>query len=271
MAGTLTVTPAHLTVTADDKDMAHGDAVPGLTWTIAGLVNGDPPDVVSGTPGLTTAATSDSPAGRYTISVGPGSLWAANYVFDIVDGNVVVHPKVVDVRVEWGGQNMSILGLTHNLPFSTIKALDVIFSDDVSVDKAAMSLKSDMTPGLVYSLDQFQYDPVGHRARWTLPTAVGVDLLTLALDGDDAKSDGHDGIRVAPDIYLGPYALKFAVLPGDYNGDGVVNAQDMVGVRNQMQETGDPTCTIWADMDGDGAVKIDDYNIVRKWLGKRLK
>jgi hypothetical protein len=133
-----------------------------------------------------------------------------------------------------------------------------------------MSLKSDMTPGLVYSLDQFQYDPVGHRARWTLPTAVGVDQLMLALDGDDAASDGHDGIRVGADIYLGAYSLRFAVLPGDYNGDGVVNAQDMVGVRNQIQGTGDPALRIWADIDGDGAPKIDDYTLVRKWLGKRL-
>jgi Bacterial Ig-like domain (group 3)/MBG domain (YGX type)/Dockerin type I domain len=267
----LTVAKAHLTVSADDLSMAHSDTVPALTYTITGFVNGDTAAVVSGAPELSTQATPASAAGRYPIDVAIGSLAAGNYDFpDLVAGTLTVRPKVVDVRVEWGNQSMSILGLNRDLPFLNIKALDVIFSDDVAVDEAAMSLRSDMNPGYVYSLDQFSDDAASHKARWTLPTALDVDRLMLALDGDDAASDGHDGIQSNPDIYLGPFSLKFAVLPGDFNGDGVVNAQDMVGVRNQMQGTGDPSQIGWADFDGNGVINIDDYNLVRKRIGKHL-
>ncbi len=109
-----------------------------------------------------------------------------------------------------------------------------------------------------------------HDAHWTLPDVLDVDRLLLALDGNDATSDGHDGVRVLPDIYLGGYSLNFAVLAGDFNGDGVVNSQDMVGIRNQIQETGPPELRIWADINGDGAIDISDFTVARKRLGKRL-
>ena len=48
--GTLTVTPATLTVTADSKSKTYGSANPGLTYSIAGFVNGD-------TMGVTNDAT----------------------------------------------------------------------------------------------------------------------------------------------------------------------------------------------------------------------
>ena len=69
---TQAVNKAHLTVTADPKADRFGDAVPALTATISGFVNGDGPDVVGGSPGLTTAATSASGAGTYAIMVGAG-------------------------------------------------------------------------------------------------------------------------------------------------------------------------------------------------------
>ena len=165
---------------------------------------------------------------------------------------------------------MSIVGLNRDLPFVNIKALDVIFSDDVNVDLGDLSLTSTITPGKSYSSNSFSYDPAAHDAHWTLPDALDVDRLMLALDGNDASSDGHDGVRVLPDIYLGGYSLPFAVLPGDFNGDGVVNSQDMVGIRNQIQGTGPPELRIWADVNGDGQVDISDYTAARKRLGKRL-
>jgi hypothetical protein len=66
------------------------------------------------------------------------------------------------------------------------------------------------------------------------------------------------------------FAANFSVLPGDINGDGVVNAQDMVLARNASQGTGDPLQIGWADLDGDGAVNLNDITAVRKRLGTRL-
>jgi hypothetical protein len=87
-----TVAKAHLTVTADAKSMLYGGTVPGLTATITGFVNGDPASVVSGTASLSTTATSTSPVGAYLITVGAGTLSAANYDFpNLVNGTLTIN------------------------------------------------------------------------------------------------------------------------------------------------------------------------------------
>src|SRR5207249_1171980 len=61
------------------------------TATISGFVNGDTAAVVSGSPALTTTATSSSPAGTYPIIAGIGTLAAANYDFPTrVNGSLTV-------------------------------------------------------------------------------------------------------------------------------------------------------------------------------------
>ena len=198
LAGSMQVTPAELNVIADDKWMAHGDPVPTLTFVIHGLVNGDPPSVVRGAPVLSTSATSSSPAGYYPIDVALGNLEADNYVFAApTQGTLTVRPKVVDVRVLWGSRSMSILGLGRDLPFSNIRGLEVIFSDDVSLGREVLTLRSEINPGNVYAVDTFSYEQSTRVARWTLPSAIDVDRLMLALDGDGEAEDGIDGIRAA--------------------------------------------------------------------------
>ena len=63
VGGTLTVSPATLTVTANNLTRPRGEANPPLTYTLSGLVNGDTTSVVSGTPILSTIATVVSPLG----------------------------------------------------------------------------------------------------------------------------------------------------------------------------------------------------------------
>ena len=88
--GTLTVTPASLTITASDKSMTYGSSVPALTDTITGFVNGDGAGVVSGTPGLSTTASSSSHPGSYPITVDVSGLSAANYSFVGQDGTLTI-------------------------------------------------------------------------------------------------------------------------------------------------------------------------------------
>src|SRR5262249_50687864 len=61
---------------------------------------------------------------------------------------------------------------------------------------------------------------------------------------------------------------RLDVVPGDFNDDGVVNSQDMVGVRNQLLGIIPPT--IFGDINGDGKVDINDYNAVRARIGTTL-
>ncbi len=94
-----TVTPAVLTVTANNLSMAYGAGrLPTLTDAITGFVNSDPPTVVSGAAALATTATSSSAVGSYPITAALGTLVAANYTFAFVNGTMTVGKAVLTVN-----------------------------------------------------------------------------------------------------------------------------------------------------------------------------
>jgi hypothetical protein len=94
----LTVNPASLSVTADTLNRLYGAANPILTYTAAGLVNGDTPSgTFSG--GLTTAATAASGVGPYAIT--QGTLAAStNYSLTYTGANLTVNPASLSVTAD---------------------------------------------------------------------------------------------------------------------------------------------------------------------------
>lgn len=85
--GTLTVTKVTLTITADNKTMTSGSALPSFTATASGLVNGDTVAVV-GALSYSTAANT-AVAGTYPITVS-GSLTPSNYTVTYTPGTLTV-------------------------------------------------------------------------------------------------------------------------------------------------------------------------------------
>ena len=270
--GTLTIDPATLTVTANNLDMNHYDTVPTLTYAITGFVNGDTSSVVSGSPQLFTSATSTSSAGLYPITVGPNTISAANYDFTFVPGTLTVHPKVMDVRVNWGSESMSIMNLSRDLPFINISSIDVIFSDNVTVNQADLALTGINVPS--YAFSSMSYNSTTFDANWKLPIPLDVDKLMLALDGTSstgvsapfAATNGTVNIPMENNL-----DLNFSVLPGDYNGDGVVTIQDLVQEEALIQSG---TYSIWGDIIGSGTFASGDGTTdlidIRKKLGTKL-
>ncbi len=252
----LSIAKAVLTVTAANQDINHGDTITALTDKITGFVDGDGAGVVSGSPGLSAPSNAPNAAGVYPITVGLGSLTAANYSFQLVNGNLTVHPKVTDVRVEWGSKSMSILGLARDLPFIDITAIDVVFSDDVTVAKADLAMTGVKVPS--YAFSGFSYNASKDEATWTLPAAIGIDRLNLAVSG--VTLSGTSPVISAPVFQAG-----ITVLPGDVDGDGAVSAADAVQVRN-LANGG--IYAWWGDIDGDGIVDLaSDFAQVRKRIG----
>jgi hypothetical protein len=93
-AGTLTVTPAPLAVTADAQTKVYGAALPALTYAASGFVNGDTSDVLTG--GLATPATASSGVAVYPIT--QGSLAAGpNYTIAFTGGTLGVTPAPLTV------------------------------------------------------------------------------------------------------------------------------------------------------------------------------
>jgi hypothetical protein len=91
--GVVDVTKAPLALKANNLTMTHGSPVPTLSYTLTGFVNGQSAaGTVTGTPVLTTTATSASAPGKYPITITQGSLAAANYSFVKVNGVLTVTP-----------------------------------------------------------------------------------------------------------------------------------------------------------------------------------
>src|SRR5207302_1993768 len=80
VAGSLSVTPVGLTITADSKSKAYGAALPALTASYSGLVNGDTPASLGTPPTLNTTATPTStrPNSTHTITPSAASPLAAS-------------------------------------------------------------------------------------------------------------------------------------------------------------------------------------------------
>ncbi len=86
----VTVNKAVLTVTANNATRVYGAANPTFTASYTGFLHGDTQSVVSGSPSLTTTATTTSMVGSYTITAGPASLSATNYSFTYANGTLSV-------------------------------------------------------------------------------------------------------------------------------------------------------------------------------------
>ncbi|MBG90019.1 MAG: hypothetical protein CMO80_24405, partial [Verrucomicrobiales bacterium] len=84
----VTVTPAPLTITADDKSILLGGSIPALTATHSGLVAGDTPASLTTQANLSTTATGSSPVGSYPITISGAT--SPNYTIMHVIGTLTV-------------------------------------------------------------------------------------------------------------------------------------------------------------------------------------
>ncbi|MBT8541067.1 filamentous hemagglutinin N-terminal domain-containing protein [Polynucleobacter paneuropaeus] len=126
--GTLTVNKAVLNVTADAQSMTYGaNALPSLTATISGFANSQTlaSSGVTGSAALSTTATayngtagSASVAGGYTITPTVGSLSAANYSFNYVNGTLTITPATLTITANADSKVYGATSTTAGLNYS---------------------------------------------------------------------------------------------------------------------------------------------------------
>jgi MBG domain-containing protein len=93
--GTLTVTPAPLTVTAKNVFSLYGQAAVLNGASDSGFANGDTAASLNGTLNCTTTATSVSPVGTYTINC--SGLTSTNYTISFVQGALTITPAPLTI------------------------------------------------------------------------------------------------------------------------------------------------------------------------------
>ena len=95
--GTLTVTPAPLTVTAADAVKTYGAEAPPVTATYGGFVNDEGPSVLSTAPTCAADTAPTAPVGGYPGATSCAGGAATNYAIGYVDGDLTVTPAALTV------------------------------------------------------------------------------------------------------------------------------------------------------------------------------
>ena len=250
-------------------DGASGNQVGVASPGLGSLAN-------NGGPTPTIALLSGSPAidkGSNALAIGPdGNLLATDqrgrgflraYGNSVDIGAYELQPAIIaTVSVAWGSADSSTLYTAPDglrlLPAGRITDLPWIGVNRIQI---TLNQPESLAPGdvSVTGLNVASYGPVtisGSGFTYTITLAQPItraDRVTVSI-----SNAGISG-----------YTRRLDVLPGDVNDDGVVNAQDMVLVRNMILGAGGGP-TIFGDINGDGKVDSNDYIIVRTHVGTRL-
>jgi hypothetical protein len=161
-------------------------------------------------------------------------------------------PTVVSYSVDFGSEAYNLIGAlrTSHLPWS-VTGITVTFSKPIAAASAA-------------SLGGITATNVSGIGTSTL--TWGFAAITNATLGTSLAGSGANAIKDAAGNSLSGgagFVEAFSVLYGDFNGDGVVTAADMVGVNTARSTPYNKA----ADINGDGVVNITDVTIVKAQEG----
>ena len=185
--GTLTVTPAPLTVAVNNTSRTYGSADPTFTSTVTGLQYGQGAGVVTG---LTYAATdsANSSVGSYIIAASGGM--ASNYTLNYVNGALSVNPAVLTVTAG----NASRLA-TQGDPAFTYTSSGYVLGDTAAILSGVHVTASDFgTPvNGVYAITPFGGSAANYTITYVngaLTVTGGINPITLGNGGSGGSGSG---------------------------------------------------------------------------------
>ena len=141
------------------------------------------------------------------------------------------------------------------LPWSNINQVQIVFSENVTVSQASLDL-TDLAVAVATS--GFSYNATTFTATWTLANPIPADTLNLVLHSTgampvkDTNGNALDGEWTnSTSVYPsgngtagGDFDFAFNVLPGDANGDGIVNSQDLASPESGFLGVGRPVTSM---------------------------
>jgi len=96
--GELSITPAPLTISAQNQSMIYGNEIPELKYTYSGFLNDDSESSLSVKPVITTTATPGSSVGTYPIEISDAE--AMNYTIAYNNATLTIEPATLTVKVQ---------------------------------------------------------------------------------------------------------------------------------------------------------------------------
>lgn len=171
--GTLTITQAVLTVTADNKSRNYGDPNPAFTLSYSGFINGDDASKLTTTPVAASASTAATAPGNYPITISGGV--SADYTFNYVPGILTIIPLT----------DAGLISLTTSAG-SLSPGFDAgTFTYNVQVENTVNSLSLTPTFTATASATVNGTAVTNGNPSSSVPLSVGNNVITLVVTAQD--------------------------------------------------------------------------------------
>jgi hypothetical protein len=177
--GTLTISPAPLTVSAASTSRLYGDPNPGFTGTITGLKNGDSIGAV-----FSAAADPTSPVGNYAIipTLSDPNSKLGNYTVTINNGVLVVNPAPLSVIAD---STIRFFGDPNPVFTGTLTGI----KNGDNITATYSSVADPTSPVGTYAIVPALADPTSKLANYVVTSANGtltVNPAPLIIQANDA-------------------------------------------------------------------------------------
>jgi len=297
-AGTLTITPAPLSITANSYVINQGEMLPILEATYEGFKNGETAEVLTKQPILSCDASSDSEEGtyeiivsgaeaeNYTISYTNGTLTITNEETDISQLDNAIYIESFSARI---GDNVQMEICLKNAEAATAYVFDLVLPEGISVAKndkgkyldELSDRHDDHTRTFNYKGENtYALSALSGNSEELTGNDGAIRLLTLYVDESVAEGVYPIKIRNAsyskPDgsLVTMPSTISLVTvedyLIGDVNGNGGVDIGDAVSIVNYL--VGKESSSFVekaADTNHNGQIDIGDaVTIVNFLVGK---
>ncbi|SFQ80959.1 choice-of-anchor D domain-containing protein [Hymenobacter arizonensis] len=223
---TFTVGTKELLVTAENKTVTYGDAIPVYTYTITGFVLNETEAQISGRPELSSPYKPTTPATETpVISVAAGTLSAANYRFTLVNGQVTIKhtfPQLLEAEMATivGGRVVTqfagytgagyvtkinkgdnTVEWTANVSGAGVSTLTFRFASDNPAQTLVLTVNGQLIPGGV------RFANTGGWRNWTtvsVPATLKAGINTIRLSGSGSAGPNLDNLVITNDTYGAP-------------------------------------------------------------------
>jgi gliding motility-associated-like protein len=175
--GSLTVSKAQLTITADNKTRNYGQPNPGFTVTYNGFVNGDGAAKLTTAPTASVTATLTSPPGKYSINASGAA--SKNYSFSYVKGTLTIvastNALLADLSIDPGKLSPDFTPATH----------DYTSTEEATVDHITVTPTPEETTATI----KINGTPVANGSpSFNIPLNVGSNVMSVEVTAQDGTT-----------------------------------------------------------------------------------
>jgi Dockerin type I domain len=244
---------------------ASGNPTPTVQWQVStdfGQTFKDISGATSTTYTFTTTVADNNKMFRAVFTNSLGTAHTGNALLTLavaaITGTSVTRGptgQVVPLVTQSDGVRMLPAGRTTDVPWTGLNVIRIELDKMVGLDPADVHVN-----GIAVA----DYGPVTLLTVSFSPITYAI-ILSKPIDQAD-RVTLHITSPALPE-----FTRRLDVLPGDVNDNGVVNSQDAIIVRNQVYGLGPVSIPLtYLDINGDGTVDANDFNLVRQRNGKKL-